>query len=237
MALEFRTIAAVPKLDQTEASSLTLCGMAATYDGVADLGAYRERIAPGAFSKSLADGDDCRCLVNHDPNKILGRCKNGTLALRETDQGLAFAVSINPEVSYARDLYSAVKRGDMSECSFAFTCDDDDWDTETDDSGTPVLWRTLKRVNLYDVSIVTQPAYDNTSVMARAAAAGQVEMRSKRNFARYTPTGVLADLDATHRRLRDLWARRISIDYVTERAWSEMKTRLRCAGAMRPKEE
>jgi len=128
-----------------------------------DLGGFREQIAPGAFAKSLP-ADDVRALMNHDPNYVLGRNRSGTLVLTEDDRALRFAVTA-PDTQWARDLYESVKRGDINQCSFGFQAIRDDWRT-----ADGIDERTLLEVRLFDVSIVTYPAYPDTSANVRSCA-------------------------------------------------------------------
>jgi uncharacterized protein len=157
---------------QSSDPQMTLRGMAATYGTVSkDLGGFREVIKPGAFTKVLATNPDVRCLFNHDANRVLGRCSNGTLQLRETNEGLAFRCQLDPNQQNHRDLHASVKRGDIDACSFAFKLEsgDDDFDTATDEEGRSYNRRTISNFShVYDVSVVTHPAYEGTSVGARA---------------------------------------------------------------------
>ena len=138
-------------------------GYAAVFDTWSeDLGGFREKIARGAFSKALERGDDVRALFNHDPNYVLGRTKAGTLELTEDENGLRFRVQLPSDIGWARDLYRSVQRGDISQCSFAFMVEDEDW--ARGQSGDE---RTIRSARLFDVSIVTYPAYEATSVQAR----------------------------------------------------------------------
>jgi HK97 family phage prohead protease len=125
-----------------------------------DLGGFKERVAPGCFRGSLANGDDVKALYNHDPNLILGRVANRTLRLRDSDAGLMMECDL-PDTSVGRDLYASVSRGDVSEMSFAFTIDDEDWADEDDpeDRTRRISVRTLRAAKLLDVSAVVYPAY------------------------------------------------------------------------------
>jgi HK97 family phage prohead protease len=141
-----------------------LTGYAAKFNSPSeDLGGFREIIKPGAFASSLRRGSDVRCLVNHDPSLVLGRSTNGTLLMREDATGLRIACSL-PDTSYAKDLYESVKRGDISQMSFAFKVADDgeDWSDSTGDDGLQYSLRTLRNVDLIDTSFVTYPAYPDT---------------------------------------------------------------------------
>lgn len=139
-------------------------GYAAVYGAEADMGYYRESIQPGAFSRALADRHDVRALLNHDPNFVLGRSTSGTLEMEEDAKGLRVRIT-PPDTSWARDLMISVKRGDISQMSFAFRSVREDWDHQN-----PVApLRKLQDLDLFDVSVVTYPAYADTSVMARSA--------------------------------------------------------------------
>ena len=130
-----------------------------------------ESVAPEAFDGALAD--DIRCLVDHDTHLVLGRTKAGTLKLKTDSRGLWGEVKINPNDSDAMNLYERVKRGDVDQCSFGF----DILDEEFEDNGTSVHW-TIKKVKLYEVSVVTFPAYSDTSVSARKQQAETIKKRS-----------------------------------------------------------
>ena len=122
-----------------------------------DLGGFREKVLPGAFTNALKDSD-VRALWNHDSNIVLGRTKAGTLKLEEDDKGLK--VEIDPP-SWAEGYMETITRGDVSEMSFAFTVATEEWDDKKKE-------RTIKEVNkLFDVSPVAYPAYPQTSVKVR----------------------------------------------------------------------
>jgi HK97 family phage prohead protease len=122
---------------------------------------FREVIMPGAFAQSL--DRDVRLLFNHDPNLVLARTANGTLRLVEDRRGLRFEAEV-AETQWGEDVLQLVRRGDVDQASFAFEVEEEEWDT----SSRPPL-RTIKRAKLWDVSVVTFPAYESTSVWARSA--------------------------------------------------------------------
>lgn len=122
-----------------------------------------ESIAPGAFSETL--GNDIRALVNHDTTLVLGRNKAGTLELREDSHGLWGKIKVNPNDGDAMNLYERVKRGDVDQCSFGFMIESEETDFREDGS---VHW-TIRKVNLFEVSVCTFPAYEETGVSARKA--------------------------------------------------------------------
>jgi HK97 family phage prohead protease len=167
----------------------SITGYFATFDQLSeDLGGFRERIAPGAFSDSLRRLA-VKSFVDHDPTKLLGSTAAGTLETKEDETGLRFKVSI-PNTSYATDLVTLLQRGDApGECSFGFNTagpDGDSWDMEGD-----TLVRTLHRVTLYEGSILTgnDPAYPGTSagLRSRKPCLGNcpIDLRSKLNLRDY----------------------------------------------------
>ncbi len=142
-----------------------LTGYAAVYDSVSeDLGGFREIIAPGAFDSVLGRNSDVRALVNHDTSKVLGRTVSQTLSLESDDRGLAFDIDL-PNTVAANDLAVSVERGDVSGASFAFNVDFDDYDIEF--NGGEVIRIIRNIAALYEISVVTFPAYAATEVSSR----------------------------------------------------------------------
>lgn len=135
-----------------------------------------ETIDEDAFDDTL-DGD-IRALVNHDSTLVLGRTTAGTLILRVDRVGLWGSITINQADQDAMNLYERVKRGDVSQCSFGF--DIVDQSTEVTENGTTV-WK-LRKLKLYEVSVVTFPAYEDTSVEARRRDFEQAEKRRKEEW-------------------------------------------------------
>ncbi|RGU89807.1 HK97 family phage prohead protease [Clostridium sp. AF15-17LB] len=119
-----------------------------------------ESVANTAFDEALSD--DIRCLVDHETRLVIGRTKAGTLTLKTDSRGLWGEAKINQNDSDAMNLYERVKRGDVDQCSFGF----DIIEEEFEDKGNSVHW-TIKKVKLYEVSVVTFPAYEDTSISAR----------------------------------------------------------------------
>ena len=130
-----------------------------------------ESVAPGAFSDTL--GDDVRALIDHETRLVLGRNKAGTLELREDSHGLWGRIRINPNDTDALNLYERVKRRDVDQCSFGFDIIEEE--TEFRSDGT-VHW-TIKKVKLYEVSVVTFPAYEATGVSARKDEFKEIQLR------------------------------------------------------------
>ena len=136
-----------------DGETMNVVGHASVYNTMSeDLGGFREIIAPGAFDDVLEN--DVRALINHDGNLILARTTSGTLKLSTDEKGLRYEFDM-PETSYGKDLAISMKRGDVTQSSFAFTVEDDNWETK---DGMDV--RTITKVKrLFDVSPVTYPAY------------------------------------------------------------------------------
>lgn len=142
-------------------------GYAAVFDSMSQpLGGFREIIRKGAFKKTLRDGDAV-ALMNHDANLLLGRKSARTLSLFEDDKGLAYKI-VPPDTSYARDLMVSIERGDLKHSSFAFRVvpGKERW---SNPQGEDLPVRELLQVELFDVSPVTNPAYNQTEVHVRAA--------------------------------------------------------------------
>lgn len=125
-----------------------------------DLGGFVETISPQALKD--ADLSDVRCLIDHDSSKVLGRTTSDTLKLKVDDTGLYFRCQL-PDTSYSRDLYENIRLGNINQCSFGFILDEDGDTIEKRDDG--LFKRTLNKIrSLFDVSVVTYPAYNDTDV-------------------------------------------------------------------------
>ncbi|MDG0843375.1 HK97 family phage prohead protease [Staphylococcus equorum] len=125
-----------------------------------DLGGFVETISPQALKDT--DLTDVRCLIDHDSSKVLGRTASETLSLNIDDEGLYFRCQL-PDTSYSRDLYENIRLGNINQCSFGFILDEDGDTIEKRDDG--LFKRTLNKIkSLFDVSVVTFPAYQDTDV-------------------------------------------------------------------------
>lgn len=123
---------------------------------------FRERVLRGAFTETLKGVPDIRGLIDHNSSKILGRTTAGTLMLEEDDRGLRARIK-PPDTSFANDVLVSIRRGDVDQMSFAFQTVTDQWHTEDEEE-----IRELVEVKLFDVSVVTFPAYTDTSVSVRS---------------------------------------------------------------------
>ena len=133
---------------------------------------YYEEISDKAFQN--IDLTDIRALADHDTAKVLGRTKSNTLKLSVDDKGLYGEIIINKNDTEAVNLYERVKRQDIDQCSFGFNILNETMEQRAD--GT-TKW-TITEIELFEVSIVTFPAYQDTSVEARSEQMKQLEKRN-----------------------------------------------------------
>lgn len=174
--MNFRTAAARIEKFQTreENGARYIEGYFAVFNSRYDLwdGAY-ETIEPGAFDGQTQE--DVRALTNHDSTLVLGRTTAGTLTLRQDEIGLLGSILINESDQDAVNLYERVKRRDVTQCSFGFDILDEDVEYK---DGEPTVWR-IKKVKLYEVSVVTFPAYKDTGVEARKEDYQKIQERKR----------------------------------------------------------
>lgn len=153
---------------RNESENRTIDGYAIVFNSLShDLGGFFERVLPEAVD-GVIEKSDVVALLNHDASRgILGRSRNGigSLHLSADDYGLRFVVDA-PRTSLGDECLEYLKRGDATQCSFAFTVGEDSWEKQSD--GTYI--RTIRKFDrLYDCSILTcTPAYEATSVSCRS---------------------------------------------------------------------
>lgn len=122
-----------------------------------NLGGFIETITPEALEG--VDLSDVRCFLDHDSSKLLGRTSSGTLKLNVDETGLYFRCVL-PNTSVGRDAMELVTRGDLNQCSFGFTVEQDTWA-----KGNDIMMRSINKIgNLFEISLVSIPAYDDTDV-------------------------------------------------------------------------
>ena len=131
-----------------------------------------EIVKPGAFNNCLSQ--DVRALINHDSTLVLGRTRAGTLTLKQDERGLWGSVKINREDGDAMNLYARVQRGDVDQCSFGFNIKRE---TFVDLGGDQYRWEIEEVDPLYEVSVCTFPAYQETSVAARQKELEDIQKR------------------------------------------------------------
>lgn len=168
MKKEIRAFNFEIRAEQNEEHGHYLTGRPIVYDATTDLGWYDERIAKGALDD--ADLKDIRFLVNHNTDMIpLARSRNNnansTMQLSVDDEGMLIRVDLDTENNTeARNLYSAVERGDLDGMSFMFVVGSDEWDDIDSEHPTRTITKLSK---VFEVSAVTFPAYEQTSISAR----------------------------------------------------------------------
>lgn len=156
-----------------ENDQMIIEGYFAVFDSVYQIAAdMSESIAPGAFSSSVSG--DVRALINHDTTLVLGRTVAHTLEIKEDARGLWGRIVVNPKDSDAVNAYERVKRGDVSQCSIGFDVVKED--TEIREDGT-IHW-TIRDMKLWEVSMCTFPAYEETNISARTAQRDEIKRRS-----------------------------------------------------------
>lgn len=157
-----REIRAMETIKAVDDEQMIVEGYALRFNTLSnDLGGFVETISPEALKE--ADLSDVRCLIDHDSSKVLGRTLSETLELEVDDEGLYFRCQL-PDTTYANNLYTSIKRKDINQCSFGFILSEDDGDSfEKREDG--LFKRTIRKIkSLFDVSIVTYPAYNDTDV-------------------------------------------------------------------------
>lgn len=162
MGVEFRAFADNDFDVRAKNDSMTFTGYAAVFNSPSEPLPFIETIAPGAFSRSLESRNHVKMFVNHNSDQVLASTRSGTLQLAEDSKGL-IAEAVLPDTTYARDLVTLMKRGDVSSMSFGFTV------PQGGDSWTDGNTRTLNEVRLIEVSVVTGfPAYEATTAQVRS---------------------------------------------------------------------
>ena len=152
---------------------MTFTGYAAVFNSPSEPLPFIERIAPGAFKRSLKARNDIKLLWNHDTGAVLGSTRAGTLKLEEDSYGLR-VTAVLPDTNLGRDVRTLVQRGDVNAMSFGFSvpAGGDTWNAE----GTE---RTLKSVRIFEVSVVAYPAYQQTAGTANVRSFDGVAKRTE----------------------------------------------------------
>jgi len=160
---EIRALNEPVELRQEDNGPIRVAGYAAVFNQETNIGGYfTETIAPGAFTSALDRGDDVVLLVNHD-GLPLARTRSGTLKLTQDDRGLYIESELDPSDPDVRAIVPKMKRGDLDKMSFAFIPTRQTWDESGD-----MPKRMIEDLQLFDVAIVTTPAYDGTEIGLRA---------------------------------------------------------------------
>lgn len=159
-----------------EDNSMVIEGYITKFNTKSQFMGFFEQVSPNAFDKTLSDGHNIYAMYNHNDDKILGSTKTGSLVLEVDNIGLKFILTINPNISYAKDVYELVKNGEVDGCSFGFCCCCDDWCTQSDNTDM----RTLMEIELFEVTITPFPAYMDSEACTRSHK-DYMEKRNKSN--------------------------------------------------------
>ena len=145
-----------------------------------DLGGFREIIEQGAITDELIKNSDILCLMNHDIKRgVLARSYQGrgSLKLDIDEHGLHYSFEA-PKTDLGDEVLEGIRRGDISKCSFAFVCGEDNW---TKDENGEYIRHVKKIKNLYDVSLVYHPAYEETEAIADTRGLDELKAQEEAN--------------------------------------------------------
>lgn len=154
----------------------TISGYAAKFGDITTIaGEFRERLAPGAFTRTLRENPDVVALLSHDSGRVLGRTSSGTLTLREDSVGLYFSLQADPTTPEGQTALGTVGRQDVKGCSFGFYVRAEEWQ----DGGVRLPLRTITDVALFEITLTAFPAYSTTSASLQRAASNDDSARRR----------------------------------------------------------
>lgn len=186
---------------EDEQESRKISGYAAVFGQKTNIGGwYEEQIASGAFKD--CDFSNCVLNFNHDDSNLLARVSSGTLSLEVDKKGLRFEAEL-PNTTLANDLLELIRRGDIQGCSFAFIVRKSSWEWLSDEDPTQLDQREILEISdVFDVSVVTHPAYQQTSVDARSAERERDAHRRDREAAKEESDKVLFEKQRRERQMQ-----------------------------------
>ncbi|MCP1764997.1 MULTISPECIES: HK97 family phage prohead protease [Bradyrhizobium] len=149
-------------------------------------GEFRERIAAGAFTRTLKEKPDVVMLLDHDSGRVLGRTAARTLSLRENSAGLYFALTVDPSTPEGQTALGTVGRQDVRGCSFGFRVRAEAWE----DGGDRLPLRTITDLDLYELTLTAFPAYPTTSAAMRSTANTNNQAARRRVEAKMRKRGI-----------------------------------------------
>ncbi|MBZ9741018.1 MULTISPECIES: HK97 family phage prohead protease [unclassified Mesorhizobium] len=136
-----------------------ISGYAVRFGDITTIADFRERIAPGAFTRTLRQAPDVVMLLDHDSGRVLGRTSSGSLTLQEDATGLYFSLDVDSSTPEGQTAIGTVARRDVRGCSFGFYVRSESWQ----DDGDSLPLRTIEDVDLYEITLTAFPAYETTS--------------------------------------------------------------------------
>lgn len=186
MEKEIRVYDVELEVRATENKSGTLRGLAIPYNKMSEDMGFREVIKEGACQRALSKNPDLLALYEHNYSNLLGRSSNNTLRFEETERGLEVEIDL-PETSLGKDLEVLIGNRTLSKMSFGFSTGYDSTEWSEMDDGTDL--RTINHIdNLYEVSIVSTPAYEDTEVAKRCL--GKCKAKRDKDLKQETPEQV-----------------------------------------------
>lgn len=172
--------------DTPKTSGTLIRGYAAVFNSPALIaGEFIEQIAPGAFTETLKKRD-VLALIAHDWGRVLGRVSAGTLRLKEDPLGLAFELDVDLSTPSGQEIFGNVKQRNVRQCSFGFSVLRSSWD---DSGDLPV--RTLQEISLGEISILANPAYEDTTAWVSSRANNAAAAARRRAEAKMRARGML----------------------------------------------
>jgi HK97 family phage prohead protease len=191
---ELRSLVAKVERRASDDGRVTVSGYAAVFGEVADIGGwFEETLARGAFTETLKTAD-VRAYFDHDRGRVLGRSTVGSLRLKEDSKGLHVEIDL-PDTTDGRDVATLIERGDVSGMSFGFSVLRQEWDETVDPPR-----RTILAVELREVSVVSEPAYEGTSIALRSLE--QVRKEKREHPAHRRIEARRAEMEQRIRRIR-----------------------------------
>ena len=145
--------------DGGDSNIIKIGGYGAVFNKTYKVHGFKERVAPGAFTKTLAEQPDVLGMFNHSPNHLLGRTSSGTMDVSQDEKGLAYEIRASKRSSVANDVVDAIERGDVNGSSMAFFVHREEWEEK---DGKPQV-RTIKEIELIETGPVVMPASSATS--------------------------------------------------------------------------
>lgn len=152
-------------IESEEDDFIRITGYGAVFHKTYDVHGMKERIAPGAFAKTLNGSPDIRGMFNHDPSFLLGRTKSGTMDVIEDKRGLAYEIRADKLDPQAQSVSRKIARGDVDGSSMAFFAVNQEWEEK---DGKPTL-RTITEIELIETGPVTMPASPSTTAKIQRA--------------------------------------------------------------------
>jgi HK97 family phage prohead protease len=166
---------------------------------------FREVIKPGVWTRAIEKAKEIHFYAEHDKNKILASTRNGSLELREDDKGLYMSATISP-TSWGKDYYQLIKDGILSNMSFGFRSLKDSWRNMGD-----YFERTVQELELFEVSVVRDPAYAASSISARGIDLVEDEVPTEELNVRSIEIRSDADIEAIAKKIFEILKANIKV--------------------------